>query len=146
MLRLARAAGYRGSFELPTRPADPSRSADVGLRDDTRRWLILVEAVNTIGDIGASVRSSSRKRAEAEALAATVGDGSGYKVFSCWVVRATSGNRALLGRYPEVFAARFPGSSLRWVETLTAGREPPAEPGLVWCDVSSTRVFASRRR
>ena len=146
VLGLGRAAGHRRSFELPTRPADPSRSVDVGLRDDARRWLLLIEAVNTIGDIGASVRSSSRKLAEAEALAATLADGSGYTVFSCWVVRATARNRALLGRYPEVFAARFPGSSVRWVQALTAGRQPPAEPGLVWCDVSSTRVFPWRRR
>jgi hypothetical protein len=88
VLRLSRVAGYGRSFALPTRPANPSRSVDVGLRDDARRRLILLEAVNTVGDLGASVRSSSRKRAEAEALAATRRDGSGYRVFSCWVVRA----------------------------------------------------------
>jgi len=31
ILRLGRRAGYAGSFELPTRPAEPLRSADVGL-------------------------------------------------------------------------------------------------------------------
>jgi hypothetical protein len=34
VLRLGRLAGYRDSFELATRPSDPSRSSDVGLRDD----------------------------------------------------------------------------------------------------------------
>src|SRR5688572_2001739 len=30
LLRVGRAAGYAGTFELPTRPADPSLSVDVG--------------------------------------------------------------------------------------------------------------------
>ena len=54
VLRLGRAAGYAASFELSTRPAEPWRSADVGLGDDTRRRLILVECWNTIGDVGAA--------------------------------------------------------------------------------------------
>lgn len=40
-LKLARATGRTGTFELPTRPDDPRRSADIGLRDDahaTRIW------------------------------------------------------------------------------------------------------------
>ncbi|MEO5965153.1 MAG: helix-turn-helix transcriptional regulator, partial [Candidatus Limnocylindrales bacterium] len=144
VLRLARAAGIRGSFELPTRPADPSRSADVGLRDDLRRRLTLVECWNAIGDIGGAARSTSRKVAEAERLAPTLGH-MPYSVASCWVVRATRTNRALVERYPEVFAARFPGSSLAWVRALTTGSPPPADPGLVWADISGTRLFAWRR-
>jgi hypothetical protein len=61
------------------------------------------------------------------------------------VVRATARNRALLARYPEVFAARFPGSSRQWVNAITTGAEPPAEPGLVWASVDGTRVYAWRR-
>jgi hypothetical protein len=63
-----------------------------------------------------------------------------------WVVRATARNRALVARYPEVFAARFPGSSARWVAALTTGALPPSQPGLVWSDVGATRLFAWRRR
>ena len=37
LLRLARATGRPGNFELPTRPTDPARSTDVGLRDDRNR-------------------------------------------------------------------------------------------------------------
>jgi hypothetical protein len=62
------------------------------------------------------------------------------------VVRATARNRALLARYPEVFAARFPGSSARWVRALTTGEAPPGQPGLVWAIVDAARVFAWRRR
>ena len=152
VLRLGRAAGFARTFELPTRPADPARSADVGLRDDRRRLLILVECWNTIGDVGAAARSSERKRAEAEALAVTSGpygpDGAvrPHRVRTCWVVRATARNRALVGRYPEVFAARFPGPSAGWARALMGAAEPPTEPGLVWCDVAATRLFAWRRR
>lgn len=69
VLRLARPAGFAGSFELQTRPAEPWRSADVGLRDDERRILVVAECWNTIGDVGAAARSSMRKQADAEALA-----------------------------------------------------------------------------
>lgn len=152
VLRVGRAAGFARTFELPTRPAHPARSADVGLRDDRRRLLVLVECWNTIGDVGAGARSSERKRAEAEALAIAIGppgeDGTiqPYRVRGCWVVRATARNRALVARYPEVFAVRFSGSSAAWVRALTTGAEPPREPGLLWCDVAASRLFPWRRR
>ena len=40
VLALARASGRHGTFELPTRPSDPNRSTDVGLRDDRHQALI----------------------------------------------------------------------------------------------------------
>jgi transcriptional regulator with XRE-family HTH domain len=146
VLRLGRATGNHGSFELVTRPADGRRSVDVGLRDDARRRLILVECWNSIGDLGAAARSTSRKLAEVEDLAVALGGEDPYAVAGCWVVRATKANRDLVARYPAIFAARFPGSSSRWVAALTTGAPPPREPGLVWCDVGATRLFAWRRR
>jgi transcriptional regulator with XRE-family HTH domain len=147
LLRLGREAGVARLFELPTRPADPTRSVDVGLRDHHRRTLILLEAWNTIADIGAAARSTARKLAEAQALATALGGDEGpYRVAGCWVVRSSRGNRDLLARYPEVFAARFPGSSAGWARAISSGTEPPDEPGLVWCDPSRGTVFAWRRR
>jgi transcriptional regulator with XRE-family HTH domain len=146
VLGLGRRTGSGGLFELATRPNDPLRSADVGLRSDARRRLDLVECWNVIGDIGAAARSTSRKLAELEALAIVVGGEQPYRVGGCWVVRATARNRALIARYPEVFASRFPGSSAGWVKALATGSEPPGVPGLVWCDVAATRLFPWRRR
>jgi len=146
VLRLGRGAGYRGVFELQVKPADSRRSTDVGLRDDRARRLVLVEYWNTFGDIGAAARSSGRKAAEAEALAIAIGNGRPYAVHACWVVRATKRNRELVRRYPELFASRFPGSSEQWVRALTDGRQPPREPGLIWCDVRATRLYPWRRR
>ena len=113
VLGLGRAAGYRASFELPTRMIDPSCSTDVGLRHDTERRLILVECWNTFGDLGAAARSTSRKLAEAVEPATALGGQRPYSVAGCWVIRATTRNRLLVGRYPELFASRFPGSSAR---------------------------------
>ena len=110
ILRLGRDIGYVGDFELPTRPAEPWRSIDVVLASPTRRIMILVECWNTFGDIGSAARASMRKAAELEELAAGRW-GPDVIVRVLWVVRATARNRALLARYPEVFAARFPGSS-----------------------------------
>jgi hypothetical protein len=146
ILRIAAKAGFQRRFEMATRPVDPTRSADVGLRDDQRRRLVLVEAWNTFGDLGAASRSTDRKVAEAEQLAVATGGDEPYSVHSCWIVRATTRNRALVARYPSIFAARFPGSSLAWARALMLGTEPPGEPGLVWCDVGATRLLAWRRR
>ena len=145
VLRLARPLGFARMFELPTKPSDPSHSTDVGLRDDVRRVLVQVECWNTFSNINASIRSSDRKRAEAEALALAIGNGEEYAVRQVWVVRATRRNQELLTRYPEIFASRFTGSSKLWVSALTKGTPPPAEPGLVWCNVAATRLYEWRR-
>jgi hypothetical protein len=125
--------------------SDARHSTDVGLRDDTRRRLLLVECWNTIGDLGAAARSTNAKLVHAENLAVAIGGERPHRVAGCWVVRATRRNRELVARYPEVVATRFPGSSLGWVGALVTGAEPPDAPGFVWCDVAATRLFAWRR-
>jgi transcriptional regulator with XRE-family HTH domain len=120
VLRLGRQAGYTSEFELPTRPTEPWPSIDVALASRARRRIICVECWNTIGDIGAATRSSARKAAEAEAMALGLwGDAARARLV--WVVRSTARNRALVGRYPEVFATRLPGSSKKWLAALTDG-------------------------
>ena len=145
LLELARASGHTGFFELPTRPADPRHSIDVCVRDTRNRALIVQEAWNTFGDLGAAVRSTIRKAAEATDLAATLGDGRPYRVASVWIVRASAANRALIGRFPEVFRSAFPGSSRAWSSALATGSAPPDWPGLVWLDPASGRITAWRR-
>ena len=145
VLRTGRGAGYTGTFELPTKPLEPARSIDVGLIDDRHRRVVVDECWNTFGDIGAAARSSDRKVAEAEALAFARWGDVEHHVGLVWTVRATAANRALVARYPEVFAAQFPGSSIGWVDALTTGAPPPSQPGLIWCDVAMTRLFAWRR-
>lgn len=145
VLRLGRGAGYQGLFELATRPLDPTRSTDACLRSDAARRLLLIECWNTITDIGAAVRSTDRKLREVAELSVVVGADRPYSVAGCWVVRATARNRELVRRYPEVFAARFPGASEGWARAITRGEAPPLKPGIIWCDVGATRLFAWRR-
>lgn len=143
LLRLAPAAGYVGSFEVSVKP-DTRHSIDICLRDPRRRLLVVVEAWNTIGDVGAARRSFDRKLAAAAEVGAWIGGG-GHVVRGVWVVRASRRNRSLVARYPAVFGTAFPGSSRGWVAALVAGAEPPEAPGLVWCDVAATRLFEWRR-
>jgi hypothetical protein len=146
VLRLGKGAGYEGRFELATRPTDPTRSSDAPLLDRRGRRLLLVECWNTFGDLGAAVRSSDRKLAEAQALAIALGGDAGpFDVGLCWVVRDTAANRALLERYGHIFASRFPGLSAAWVRAIGGGSGPPAQAGLVWSDHRATRLFARRR-
>jgi hypothetical protein len=144
---LGRQTGRGRTFELRTRPTEPSLSIDVCLRDDVERVLIVEECWNSFGNINASVRSTRRKIAEAEELAVAVGGDAGpFRVAACWIVRDTRRNREILGRYPQVFASAFTASSVQWVKAVTRpGESVPTELGLVWCDVSATRVFARRR-
>ena len=140
ILRLARETGRPGTFELPTRPDDPSRSTDVGIRDTRHRSRILVECWNTFGDLGQATRSTTRKQAEAQA---TWPD---ERVSSVWVVRDTARNRDVLARYPAVIEAAFPGSSRRWLRSLTVGDvAPPAEPAILWWEHGTGRIREHRR-
>jgi transcriptional regulator with XRE-family HTH domain len=139
ILALAKATGRPGTFELPTRPSDPARSTDVGIRDPQARTRILAECWNSFGDLGAAVRASNRKQYEAEA--AWPED----RIATVWVVRATAANRAVIARYPHIIDAAFPGSSRRWIRALTHGEPPPAEPGLVWFDPATGHLTERRR-
>jgi hypothetical protein len=129
VLALARRHRWKAGLEIPTRPVDPARSVDVLLR--AGETLILVECWNTIGDFGAAVRSTNRKRAEAEALSIAV---HGRNVRAVWLVRPTAANRALVRAYPEAVRSRFAGSSSGWVAALTGAGAPPSGLGFVWLD------------
>ena len=146
VLRLGRAAGYRGLVELPTRPAEPWRSIDVALVDDARRRLLVVECWNSIGDIGAAARTSSRKQAEAEDLATARWGERPHAVGLVWIVRATAPEPGAGGALSGGLRGPVPGSSAAWVRALETGAEPPAQPGLVWMTVDATRIYPWRRR
>ena len=69
-----------------------------------------VEIWNRLDDLGSAARDSHRKVDEVRLVAEL----NGFRVASCWVLRATAANRALVARYPNVFEAEFPGSSRGW--------------------------------
>lgn len=147
VLGFARRLGRGADIELPTRPMDPSRAVDVVMRDDLARALILVEIWNRLDDLGAAIRSSARKAAEADGLAVlAAGDGPPFRVGSCWILVDSAANRRLVARYPEIFAARFRGSSVGWVRCLVEGAAPPPSSGLVWIDTRAGKIVAVRHR
>ena len=131
VIGLARRAGFTTQFEMPTRPSEPWRSSDVGIGSDVQRVAIDIECWNTFGDVGAASRSSTRKVAELD-RAAVARWGTDGRAALVWVVRSTTRNHALVARYPEVFASRFPGSSIAWLRALMEGADVPFEPGLLW--------------
>jgi hypothetical protein len=138
LLAIGRRNGRRGSFERPTRPYDPAQSIDVVHVDSQQDCLIIQEAWNRIGDLGAAARSSARKVADMERR------GDAGRVALCWVIRDTHANRAIVRRYPEVIAARFKGSSARWARALEDGTSPPEQPGIVWFDPATRRLRPMR--
>ena len=143
LLALARITGRSAAFELPTRPADPRHSIDVCVRDAAARILFIEEAWNTFTDLGAAIRSTRRKEAEAADLAAAIGH-EAFRVATVWVVRDTVENRALMARYPQIVRTAFPGASRAWVRALCSRAAPPVLPGLVWFDASTQRLHEWR--
>ena len=83
VLALGRRHGRTGTFELPTRPSDPSRSTDVGIRDDRSRCLIRVEIWNRLDDLGRAIRDSDRKDSEALTHAAPPIRRTGWRHAGC---------------------------------------------------------------
>lgn len=147
VLRLARAHGRRANVELATKPWDPAGWADVVLRDDRQRVLLLIEILNRAGDLGAGLRSTDRKVAELERSAIlTGGDDGPYRVAVGWLLVDSVANRALVARFGEVLRTRFPGPSAAWARSLGEGTPPPHEPALAWIDPRSGRIYALRRR
>ena len=145
VLRVAHAGGWERAFEARSRALGTDRSVDVRLLDRIGRRLVIAECWNTFGDLGAAARSSNDKVRDAEQQAVAIaGEGEPFEVGLVWIVRDTKANRALVNRYEHIFATRFPGSSAQWVATLTRRGPMPKEPGLIWCDVNATRLFARR--
>jgi transcriptional regulator with XRE-family HTH domain len=149
VLRLARGHGRRASVELATRPHDPAHAADVVLRDERARTLILVEILNRAGDLGAAARSTDRKAAELERFAILEGGDEGpFHVASGWLLVDSAANRRLVARYPEFLRTRLPGSSVAWARALAYGAAlpPGAAPALAWVDTRAGRIHPLRWR
>ena len=145
VISVAKAAGWEVQFEARSRAWESNRSIDVRLIDRAKRRIVIVECWNTFGDLGAAARSSNHKvRDEEQHAVAIAGDGEPFAVGLVWVMRDTKANRELIARYAGVFGSRLPGSSARWLEAITRRFSPPAEPGLIWCDTSATRLYPRR--
>ena len=138
VLRLATSGGWRGRFEAPSRPFDPTHSTDVRLERDGG-LVVLIEIWNRLDDLGAAARSSDRKLADV-ALAGSAA------AASCWLLVDTAANRAIVRRYPAIFRARFGGSSAGWIQAITSGGPCPSQPGVGWIDVRSGRLRELRLR
>ena len=146
LLRLTLARIWERMFEALSRTWGSDRSIDVRLLDRSGRRLVIAECWNTFGNLGEATRSSDRKVRDAQEQAVAIaGDGPPLQVGLVWIVRDTAANRATVAKYEHIFATRFPGSSQLWVKALTVPGAPmPSEPGLVWCDLRATRLFAHR--
>ena len=135
---MAVATGRSVTIEQPSRRDSPSHATDVAIHDDAYQVLILAEAWNTFGDLGAAIRSTTRKLAEATESERTPGD----RVATVWVVRASAANRSVVARYPNLLATTFDGSSRAWVRCLAEGGPVPDRPGLVWFDGATRQLTA----
>jgi transcriptional regulator with XRE-family HTH domain len=135
VLTLTTRGGWRGTFEVPSNPREPSLAIDLALEGPNRQ-LVLVEIWNRIDDLGAAVRSSDRKLAQVARP--------GREVGSCWLFVDSAANRQIVQRYPAILRTRFGGSSVGWIAALTTGSRPPAAPGAAWIDLRGGRLRGLR--
>ncbi|MEI8258909.1 MAG: hypothetical protein WCJ30_24840 [Deltaproteobacteria bacterium] len=144
----------RGAARTPVRTAGLRVALDVGdgsrvlleprdaklslvrMRGDAVAWRVEIDVDAREAFVG---QVEGTRRPTLVVLAA----GSDGRAALVWVVRATTANRTLIAKYPELFAAAFPGSSRAWADALMSGAEPPREPGLVWASTSRRRRFTS---
>jgi len=140
VLRLARENGRTGVFEMPTRTSAAPGVVDVAIRDDGALVLILVEIWNRVTDLGSASRSTSRKVADVEASVPSPA----FRVASCWLLVENAANRAIVRRFPEIFRARFSGSSIGWTRAIANGGIPPLASGVAWIDPRSGRITPVR--
>jgi transcriptional regulator with XRE-family HTH domain len=114
------------------------RSIDVLLLREVRREAAVVEIWDLLLDGGAAMRGLAAK-----VHATRVRLGEGWRVHGLLVIRGTRRNRRLVAAFASLFAARFPGSSERWLAAL---RDPdfalPDADGLAWTDVEGMRLIA----
>jgi hypothetical protein len=147
VLRLGRIHGRRANVELPVEIGRSPLVADVVLRDDTQRVLVLIEVVNRATDLGAFARATERKvRALDGAAVLAGGDLGPYRVAGGWLLNDTAANRRLVARFPEFLRTRTPGSSAGWAHALTSGTAPPMESAVAWVDPRQGRIFPLRLR
>lgn len=147
VLRLAREHRRRADVELPLAAGRSSYSADVLLRDEAQRILLLIEVVNRPGDLGALSRATDRKRALLDGLAASLGgDRGSYRIAVGWLFVDSTANRRLVARWPEFIRARCPGSSAALAMALMHGSRPPERPAAAWIDPRRSRVTPMRLR
>lgn len=147
ILRLGRQHGRPANVELSTSSARAPFVADVVLRDDPQRVLLLIEIVNRAGDLGSIARATNRKTIELEAMAALLGRGQGpYRVAACWLLLDTAANRRLVASYPEFLRSRFPGSSGALARALMDGSAIPSEAAIAWIDPRAHRAVPLRWR
>ena len=146
---IARGGGWSALPELALdRGAIRSRSVDVALLRRQRREAVVVEVWDWFDDVGSALRGLDGKVAALESRLTSDSRPSPerdrWRVRGVFVVRGTRRNRALLDELRPLFAARFPGSSVAWLQAFTDARSPmPSGDGLLWSD-ANRRLVASR--
>jgi transcriptional regulator with XRE-family HTH domain len=155
LLRTSAAGGWRGVPELAIDDAARgTRFLDLAL---TRafghlREVAVIEVVDWLPDVGASLRDWTRRLARTDQRATatlTLDDPHTGRpvvpiVGGCWVLRATHRNRHIVSDHRLVFRASFPGSSTAWLRALSENSPIPNEPALLWVSVNGQRLWRSR--
>lgn len=151
VIRTSLPGGWRSlPEEQLDRDARTSRWADVLLERRHRHApteYCVCEIWDWLADVGGSVRDFSRRLAALDRYGITrmVGDEPVPRAGGFWLLRATRRNRQLVREHRHFFSARFPGSGRAWLAALSDPAEPmPAQPALLWVDVSGERLFEAR--
>lgn len=152
LIELATAGGWLALPELAIDPGPGrSRSIDVALLRPLTGEAVVAEIWDWFDDVGASLRGLDAKVSALGARLAVERPRSGshavrdgptvegpersWRVRGLFVVRDTRRNRRLVAELRPLFAARFDGSSVGWIQALRSPAAAlPAGHGFVWSD------------
>jgi transcriptional regulator with XRE-family HTH domain len=136
VLRIATGGGWSTQIEAPSDRDQPRHATDV-LLCSAAGTTVLVEIWNRLDDLGAAIRSTDRKLADARAASGSAR--------SVWILVDTAASGEIVHRYPTLLRSRFPGSSAAWIRAIERGEQPPSPPGLIWADLRAERLRPLRK-
>jgi transcriptional regulator with XRE-family HTH domain len=163
LIELATAGGWSALPELAIDPGPGrSRSIDVALLRPLTGEAVVAEIWDWFDDVGAALRGLDAKVSALGARLAVERSRSGshavrggptaegpersWRVRGLFVVRDTRRNRRLVVELRPLFAARFDGSSVGWIQALRSPAAAlPVGHGFVWSD-RQVHLISSRLR
>ena len=141
LVRISMRGGWTAEPEAALAGDGPRpRSIDVLLMRATRREAAVVEIWDLLGDGGEAMRGL-----EAKVQATRDRLGPGWRVQGLLLLRRTRRNRQLVRELAPLIAARYRGSSARWLAALADPARPmPPAGGFAWTSVAGDRLVAAR--
>lgn len=153
LIELAARGGWAALPELAIDPSTVrSRAIDVALVRQATGEAVAAEIWDWFDDVGVALRGLDAKVSMLERRLTSSPSSEpetdrDWRVRGLFIVRGTRRNAGLVAELRPLFAARFGGSAVAWLNALTRPESRvPAGDGFLWSDRAGTTLRAARLR